>query len=269
MWDKPQALNWLANFFYALALVLFLYGFIFVVVHLPIFPLKEVRVDGELAHVNREQISLIVKRHLKGNFFTLDLVQTRDAFRKLPWVRNVSVRRRWPDKIEVVVEEHQEMARWGNIALVNTYGELFHAASNSDLPVFYGPGDGVKEVATQYGIYSQLIAATGMKVAQLALTPRRAWQITTDKKMVIELGREQMETRLTKFVSVYQSTLAKLGAQIRYADLRYPNGFAVRRPMPVAQATAQAAPVSAAVKATEPNKIEHGLTKPATKPKTV
>lgn len=230
MWDKPQALNWLANFLYALAFVLFLYGLLFVVVHLPIFPLKEVRVNGELSHVNREQISLIVKRHLKGNFFTLDLVQTRDAFRKLPWVRNVSVRRRWPDKIEVVVEEHQEMARWGNIALVNSYGELFHAASDSELPVFYGPGDGVKEVAEHYGAYSKLIETTGMKIAQLALTPRRAWQITTNKKMVIELGREQMDVRLTKFVSVYQSTLANLGINVRYADLRYPNGFAVRRP---------------------------------------
>ncbi len=236
MWDKPQALNWLANFLYALAFVLFLYGLLFVVVHLPIFPLKEVRVNGELSHVNREQISLIVKRHLKGNFFTLDLVQTRDAFRKLPWVRNVSVRRRWPDKIEVVVEEHQEMARWGNIALVNSYGELFHAASDSELPVFYGPGDGVKEVAEHFGSYSKLIETTGMRISQLALTPRRAWQITTNKKMVIELGREQMDIRLTKFVSVYQSTLKQLGVNVRYADLRYPNGFAVRRPqqeMPV------------------------------------
>ena len=51
------------------------------------------------AHVNREQMKLIVAKHLKGNFFTLDLIKTRDAFEKLPWARNVSVRRRWPDKL--------------------------------------------------------------------------------------------------------------------------------------------------------------------------
>lgn len=230
MWDKPQALLWIANFLYALACVLMLYGLIFVVVHLPIFPLREVRVDGELAHVNREQIKLIVARHLNGNFFTVDLVKARDAFEKLPWARNVSVRRRWPDKLEVVIEEHKELARWGNIALVNTYGELFHAASDSDLPVFYGPGDGVHEVAAHYGEYSQLLSETGMTITQLALTPRRAWQIKTDTDMVIELGRGNMDARLQKFASVYQTTLGGLGDSIKYADLRYPNGFAVRKP---------------------------------------
>jgi cell division protein FtsQ len=230
MWDRPQALLWIANFLYGLACVLMLYGLIFVVVHLPIFPLREVRVDGELGHVNREQIKLIVARHLNGNFFTVDLVKARDAFEKLPWARNVSVRRRWPDKLEVVIEEHKELARWGNIALVNTYGELFHAASDSELPVFYGPGDGVREVAEHYSAYSGLLSETGMHIAELVLTPRRAWQIKTDGGMVIELGREQMESRLQKFAGVYETTLSSLGVEVKYADLRYPNGFAVRNP---------------------------------------
>lgn len=231
MWDKPQLLNWIANLLFGLAVVLMLYGVIYVVVHLPIFPLREVRVEGTLAHVTREQLKLIVSRHLQGNFFTLDLVKARDAFEKLPWARSVSLRRRWPDRLEVVVDEHKELARWGNIALVNTYGELFHAASDEDLPVFYGPGEGVGEVAKQYSKYSEMLAATGMKVTQLVLTPRRAWQIQTDNGIVIELGREDTETRLAKFASVYQHTLGKLGVAFAYADLRYPNGFAVRRPV--------------------------------------
>ncbi len=231
MWDKPQVLNWIANFLFGLATVLMLYCVIYVVVHLPIFPLREVRVEGQLNHVTREQLKLIVERHLQGNFFTLDLVKARDAFEKLPWARNVSLRRRWPDRLEVTVDEHKELARWGNIALVNTYGELFHAASDADLPVFYGPGDGVKEVAVHYGKYSELLAPSGMKIMQLVLTPRRAWQIETDNKIVIELGREDMEVRLAKFASVYENTLSKLGVTLAYADLRYPNGFAVRRPV--------------------------------------
>jgi cell division protein FtsQ len=230
MWDKPAALLWIANLLYSLAAVMLLYGMLFVVVHLPIFPLREVKVNGELHHVTREQLRLIVGRHLQGNFFTLDLVKARDAFEKLPWVRNVSVRRRWPDRLEVQVEEHQELARWGNIALVNTYGELFHAASDKDLPVFYGPGDDVREVAEHYQSYGELLKPTGLRVTQVALTPRRAWEIGTDKGMVLELGREHVEERLKRFAAVYARTLANLAAPVRYVDLRYPNGFAVRKP---------------------------------------
>lgn len=232
MWDKPQALNWIANLLYALAAVMLLYAALFVVVHLPIFPLREVRVEGELHHVTREQLKLIAERHLKGNFFTLDLMKARAAFEKLPWARNVSVRRRWPDRLEVVVEEHREIARWGNVALVNSYGELFQAASDSDLPVFYGPGDGVREVAEHYALFSRILGAPGLKIAQLALSPRRAWTIGTDQGMVIEIGREQVQQRLQKFAGVYEQTLGSLEREVRYADLRYPNGFAVRKPTP-------------------------------------
>lgn len=231
MWGKPTLLNWIANLLFALSVVVMMYAALFAVVHLPIFPLREVKIDGELSHVNREQVKLIVAKHLKGNFFTLDLVKARNAFEKLPWARNVSLRRRWPDTLEVVIEEHQALARWGTIALVNTHGELFHAASGSELPMFYGPGDGVVEVASQFGEFSKALKKANLEIANLALTPRRAWQITTTNGMVVELGRVEMQSRLEKFVSVYSSTIAGLNMKVTYADLRYPNGFAVRRPV--------------------------------------
>lgn len=230
MWHKPTLLNWIANLLFALSLVVMLYAALYVVVHLPIFPLREVKVEGELNHVSREQVQLIVSRHLKGNFFTMDLAKARGAFEKLPWARKVSVRRRWPDKLEVTIEEHQALARWSSIALVNRQGELFHAASSSDLPVFYGPGDGVIEVASQYDAFSKVLKAANLEVASLALTPRRAWQVTTGNGIVIELGRSDMQPRLEKFVNVYNSTLVGLNKKITYVDLRYPNGFAVRKP---------------------------------------
>ena len=230
MWDKPALLNWIANLLYALSMVAVLYAVVYVVVHLPIFPLREVKVDGELHHVSREQVKLIVAKHLKGNFFTLDLIIARNAFDKLPCARNVSVRRRWPDKLEVVIEEHEALARWGSTALVNKQGELFHAASGSDLPVFYGPDNGVIEVASQYDSLNKVLQSAKLQAATLALTPRRAWQITTTNGMVLELGRVEMQPRLEKFANIYSNTLVRLNKKITYVDLRYPSGFAVRKP---------------------------------------
>ena len=234
MWDKPNILNWTANALFAFAFILFMYGTLYIVVHLPIFPLNEVRVEGELKHVTREQVKLIASRYLQGNFFTVNLVRTRQAFEKLPWARTVSVRRRWPNRLEVGIEEHQALARWGNIALVNTHGEIFHGASDADLPVFYGPGDGVKEVAEHYGEFGELILPMKMKLTEVTLTPRRSWQVTTNTGMVISLGREKMDMRLARFMQVYSKTYAGLKGDLKYVDLRYPSGFAVRSPMALA-----------------------------------
>ncbi|HQO15765.1 MAG TPA: cell division protein FtsQ/DivIB, partial [Methylotenera sp.] len=125
---------------------------------------------------------------------------------------------------------HQELARWGSTALVNTHGELFYAATNSELPIFNGPADSVIEVASHYGEFSKTLNEANLKIAGLTLTPRRAWEVTTSSGMLIELGRVEMQNRIEKFANVYVSTIAGLNKKIVYADLRYPNGFAVRRP---------------------------------------
>jgi cell division protein FtsQ len=226
--------------------VLLVYAVLFMVVHLPVFPLRKVDVKGGLQHVNREQVQFIVTREMKGNFFTLDLNRTRIAFEKLPWVRNVNVRRRWPDGLEVAIEEHVVLARWGSTALVNTHGELFRAASNAVLPEFNGPEDAASEVAGHYEEFSRLLRSFNLALTHMTLSDRRALQLKLNNGMVVELGREKVDERLEKFVRAYDLTIAKLQHSVAYADLRYPNGFAVRYPeiasMPVKKAQPAARP---------------------------
>ena len=73
-----------------------------------------------------------------------------------------------------------------------------------------------------------------MKLREVTLTPRRSWQVTTNTGMVISLGREKMDMRLARFMQVYRKTYAGLKGDLKYVDLRYPSGFAVRSPMALA-----------------------------------
>lgn len=230
MWDKPQLMFLVANLLYALAAILLLYAVLFLVIHLPIFPLREIKVTGDLKHVTREQVQFIVSRELRGNFFTIDLNQSRAAFEKLPWVRVVNVRRRWPEQLEVMLEEHVALARWANTALINTQGEIFNAATNSALPVFIGEAETAKEMAQRYMAFKKLLEPLKIAPAQITLSARRAWQLRLSNGLTVELGREQVEARLSKFASVYDRTISEFTKSIRYVDLRYPNGFAVRVP---------------------------------------
>ena len=86
------------------------------------------------------------------------------------------------------------------------------------------------EVASQYSEFSKALKPANLEISALTLTPRRAWQVTATNGMVMELGRVEMQARLEKFAEVYTTTIAALNKRISYADLRYPNGFAVRRP---------------------------------------
>ncbi|HCA27274.1 MAG TPA: cell division protein FtsQ, partial [Betaproteobacteria bacterium] len=72
MWDKPEIMLWLADLLFALAAILLLYTVLFVLIHLPLFPVREIQVNGRLHHVTRQQVQYIVNRELAGNFFTMD-----------------------------------------------------------------------------------------------------------------------------------------------------------------------------------------------------
>lgn len=266
MWDKPQLTLWLANLLYGLAAVLMLYAVFFLLVHLPVFPLRKLDVNGKLNHVNREQVRLIVQQEMKGNFFTLDIKKIRGAFEKLPWVRTVNVRRRWPDQLEVALEEHQALARWGNIGLVNTRGEVFQAASNEALPEFIGPTpDSAKDIAEHYALFKTTLAPLKQEPVQIVLSPRRSWQVRLKSGLNLELGREEVVPRMEKFAGVFERSVAKLPATVNYVDLRYPNGFAVRYPALAARIPAATGKVNGKASGADKNPAPAGTSKQGAK----
>jgi cell division protein FtsQ len=230
MWDNHRLLNRVANVLYAVGVVCMLYAVLMMVIRLPIFPLRQVSVSGQISHTTREQVDAIVREQVRGNFFTLDLERTRLAFEKLPWVRQANLRRAWPDRLEVLVEEHVAVARWRDTGLVNSYGEVFAAASNARLPVFAGPDGAAAEMVEHYRGFRELLLTVGREPLELRLSDRRAWALRSSDGYFLELGRQDMSARLARFVAGYEKAVAQLRPGIYRVDLRYPNGFAVRLP---------------------------------------
>ena len=244
MWDNPRLLNLAANFLIGLAALLFAFAGLQLLVRSPLFPLKEIVVRGELKHAAAGDIESAVEG-IGGNFFGADLAAIRARLEKVTWVRHVDVRRVWPDRIEVRLEEHVAFARWGDSGFVNTFGEPFAADLDQDgaarLPLFAGPAGTESELAGRYRRFVELLAPLGETLERVVLTPRFAWQLRVAGGLNLELGRdgtEPVEQKLARFVAAYPDSLGRLprrtgpaGADTqRNVDLRYPNGFALRVP---------------------------------------
>jgi cell division protein FtsQ len=229
MWDDHRLLNQIAGALFGLCALTLAYAAVVTVIRLPAFAFREVRVSGGIAHTTREQVEAIA-RDLQGTFFTLDLEEARARFEKLPWVRGATVRRAWPDALDVSLEEHVPLARWQDVGLVNTHGERFAAATPAVLPVFVGPDDAAAEMAQHYVQFRDALSVIGRAPVEVRLAGRRAWSVRLDDGKVLELGRQDVVARLARFASVYPRLAARLPAERSRIDLRYPNGFAVRVP---------------------------------------
>ena len=228
MWDNVPLLRNVTSALIGFSVLAVLYGAVYYMVHLPgLFPLHSVHLSAAPQRVVAQEVLAVARNEVNGNFFTVDIERLRQSLEKLPWVRSVTIRREFPDRLAVQLEEHRALARWNNSALVNMQGEVFSAYTEQILPDFIGQKDDSVEVARRYGEFSRQLAALNLQVAQLALSPRHAWQLRLSSGMVLELGREEMQQRLARFVAVYPYSLAAQAGSVRYVDMRYRNGFAV------------------------------------------
>jgi cell division protein FtsQ len=228
MWDNAPLLRNIANALLVFSVCAVLYGAAYYAAHLPgLFPLNSVRLSAAPQRVDTAEVMQVVRNEVRGNFFTVDIERLRQSLEKLPWVRNVSIRREFPQRLAVRLEEHQALARWNNVALVNRQGEIFAANIEQALPSFIGQDGAAAEVTQKYAQFSRQLAALDLQVIQLALSPRHAWQLRLSNGMVLELGREDMQQRLERFVEVYPYSLVAIQSRVKYVDLRYRNGFAV------------------------------------------
>jgi cell division protein FtsQ len=236
MWNDARQLNAVSLALAAAAAALALWGALAWAVRQPAFAFREVVVTTSLAHASGAHLESVVREELAGTLFTLDLERAKRALVQVPWVRSIGLRRQWPGRLEIEIEEHTPLARWNDGGLVNTRGEVFIADWNGDLPQFAGPDGDSALMTARYHEWEAMLSPLGLSVRTLTLSARGGWAIGTagpEERLTIELGRDDPAGRLARFVAAHDRTIALLarsGQPVTTVDLRYRNGFAARVP---------------------------------------
>lgn len=205
-----------------------------------VLPIESVTVEGVFQHLGKSEIEQVVLNNVEGGFFTLKLNAARQRLLQKPWVKSVSVRRRWPAELIVTVAEKQAVAYWNKRSFISESGEVFSPQpmpSAMLLPKMFGPQGQHEKVWLFMNEIYQPLASLELNVAALHLDERRAWKITLEglaknvlpvkNSLLVNLGRYDTKPRFERFVRVF-SKLASLGLNdFKEMDMRYPNGFSV------------------------------------------
>ena len=243
-----RLMNALATAVFALAALVLLAVAIAWATRAPLFTLRSIALDGELARSNLATLRANALPRLTGNFFSFDLDRGRAAFESVPWVRRALVRRVWPNRLAVTLEEHRTAALWqgdaGSERLVNSHGEVFEAnlgdVEDENLIALAGPeGSSAAMLAMQRRL-NQALAPMAVRIELLKLSSRGSWHAELDSGAELELGRgseDALVARTERFVrTLGQVTqrFADAGATgqsaraLLAADLRHPDGYALR-----------------------------------------
>jgi len=194
------------------------------------FAVRSLSFEGEFRQVDQETLTAAVMGSVRGNFYLLDLDAIRERARAVPWVHEVTVRRRWPDGVHIRFSEQQLVARWGKSGWVNAQGEYVDLQGHkgpAGLPLFVGPEGLQARVLDHYRKLNQILAPAQLHVAAITLTDRHSWNIVLHNGLVLTLGREEPEPKVERFARIYPRALSAQVARVKRVDLRYTNGFSV------------------------------------------
>lgn len=196
------------------------------------FPIRAVRVQGQLTHVTPAQIQQIMATNLSGGFFSLHLTSAKQAILALPWVNHVSFRRVWPAQLNVNLTEKQPIARFGKTGVLDADGHIFYPAVQTipaDLPVFYGQAEQISLLMSFYQALNTLSNRLNLSVLSLHVSNAQSWRLRLNNQVSVVLGQTNHALdRFQQFVVAYPKIMTASKRPIRSVDLRYPDGVAVQ-----------------------------------------
>ena len=193
-------------------------------------PIKYVRTEGVFQYLSKNEIKTVLQPLVMTGFFDADMQAIHAAVSTLPWVDTVTVKRIWPDAIDIKIREKNPYARWGKNSLITEQGVIFtpkNIEQFQNLTLVTGPElQQVKVLEIMKGIKTAL-ADQSMELAEFNVNDRWAWKIKLATGLEILLGRNEQLKKLQRFLK----TLAVLKQEqvdvMAVVDLRYPNGYAV------------------------------------------
>jgi len=206
------------------------------------WPIRWLEVNGTFNRVSAEQLRANLSSEVGSSFFTVDLQGLQEAAGRIHWVSAVRVQKKWPDTVQITVEEYVPVAHWNRGQLVSDNGTVFEVPEADELqglPRLEGPDERLQEVLQTWVGLDEMLASLGLEIEQITLDGRGAWSLVLDNGTHVQLGRDETFGRLQRLLASWEPMMREQQAPPLDVDLRYTNGFAVLWPPAADPATAK------------------------------
>ena len=193
-------------------------------------PIKYVRTEGVFQYLSKDEIKTTLEPLVKTGFFEVDVQAIHSVVSILPWVESVTVKRVWPDTIDIKVRERKPYVRWGEKSLISNQGIVFtpkNIEPFEDLLLVTGPDQQhVKVLEIMKGVKT-VLADQSLELVEFNINNRWSWKLKLANGLEILLGRNEQLKKLQRFLKTLTVLPQEQIDAMEVVDLRYPNGYAV------------------------------------------
>lgn len=221
--------EWKALHNWVLLLLILLGGVLYLSQQKNFMPIKKIKLSGTFEHINQNEIESILQPFVGEGFFSLDIHELQKMLSEKPWTKSVSIRRVWPDRLDIKIVERRPVARWDDKHLISDRAIIFSANAQSfqQLPLVHTESKNTSQILARFYSLNRRFNLVDEIVLSLRQDSRGALDIELPGGLVIKLGRDQVEHKIARLITIYEQQIRPRRADIQQLDLRYSNGFAV------------------------------------------
>lgn len=199
-----------------------------------LWPIEKIAFTETLKYVDEKQLATLLKSEDMGGMLSIDLQDLREKVLLNPWVKDVGIRKKWPDTLIFHFQEYKP------VALVNSEYllENGHLMKYNDTEILSNiiriqveknssyQQQGLLELVVKLAKINQRLELHQFNVDQFLVNEGNNWSVEIKNKFLIKVGRKHQLERIERFLKVYAAIENKKSLQS--IDLRYSNGFAVK-----------------------------------------
>lgn len=193
-------------------------------------PVETVEIRSSLQHVSPVLIKERVAKYISAGLFQAEINRMEADLQQIPWVYRAHVKRAWPDRLVISIEEQQATFRWGEKELLNEYAQRFaveDVASYQHLPELSGSDGREEYLARLFRLYQKRFATYQMSLRGIHEDRRHNKVLVFDSGLRVVVGSHDVEQRLNRYLQAIDNMTPENRGRIARVDLRHANGFAI------------------------------------------
>lgn len=202
-----------------------------------VLPIKHVVFIGN-KHLTDDELRVLAGIHVSEGLITISNKKVSQRLLKSPWIKSVSVRKEFPDKLSLVIEEAVPFALLdmkGHLFLIDEEGKLLEELKDNSIPfLLVITGDPFRESDSFSNALNlaRLMNSKGFSLERdhIEIIAQKPHEITvTIDGTIVKMGSGGYEEKLDRLVEL-ENEIKNRGIPVDYIDLRFA-GKAIVKPI--------------------------------------
>ena len=206
-------------FFFLLSLILYTSDYF-------VYPIEEVEITSTISNYDTEKINDIVVSIYGQDLLSVDLSDIKRSIRSDDWIRDVEIKKSFPDTLEIIIIPQQPYAIY-NSKILMLDGTIIGASMLPlDLPIIVDhTNDSLSSMNTMI-LTNKLLQKIDLEIKKVEIHDSLIKVFTSTNILISD--RLNYEVNLNRLVIAFQDLQKLFKREIKSIDMRYSNGFAIK-----------------------------------------